>query len=75
MKILTKTIYEDGKTYPLCLNLIACKSWSISWHPHVRVCRYGWYRNGNPKLSGGLWMNLNLPILGDFSLWKHWNPK
>lgn len=40
--------------------------WSLQWHPHTKACRYGWYYNPNRT---GLTVSLNLPILGDFSLW------
>lgn len=73
MTFLTKTVYANGNTYFLNRELMSCKSWSLSWKPHVKECRYGWYHNRTLN-SGGLWMALNIPILGDFALWKHWNP-
>ena len=54
--------------------IIATRKWSLSWHPHTKECRYGWYHN-KTLLGGGLWMALNLPILGDFALWKNWEGK
>lgn len=70
MTILTRTTYADGRKYWLSWTLISTKWWSLDWHPHTKGCKYGWYHN--KTLSGGLWMNLNLPLFGDFSLWKHY---
>ena len=73
MKILTRSIYDGGRTYPLHLELISTKRWSLSWHPHTSACKYGWYHN-RTLTGGGLWMAMNLPILGDFALWQHYIP-
>ena len=68
MKILIKTKYKDGRTYFWHRVLVATSKWSLEWHPHVRVCRYGWYSNW--RVAGGLQAQLNLPLLGDFGLWR-----
>jgi hypothetical protein len=73
MKIMTQTVYDGGRKYPLNWELITTKRWSLSWHPHTKECRYGWYHN-RTLAGGGLWMQLNLPLLGDFGLWQHWQP-
>lgn len=74
MKLLVKSVYANGNTYFFNRELIATRKWSLSWHPHTKACRYGWYHN-KTLLGGGLWMALNLPILGDFALWKNWEGK
>ena len=68
MKILIKTKYKDGRTYFWNRVLVATSKWSLEWHPHVRVCRYGWYSNWR---VAGLQAQLNLPLLGDFGLLKN----
>ncbi len=52
------------------MKITPTKRWSLSWHPHTKECRYGWYHNRTR--GGGLWMQLNIPLLGDFGLWQHW---
>ena len=43
-------------------------SWTLSWHKHVKSCRYGLYTN--LRCRGGLVACLNLPILGDWAVWR-----
>lgn len=74
IKLLQRTIYADGATLPYHWTLLATKRWALDWHPHVKVCRYGLYRNFRVWNSGGLCLALNLPLLGDFSFWRHARP-
>jgi hypothetical protein len=48
------------------------KRYRIQRIPHVSVCRYGLYTN--LKVHSGLVIGLNLPIIGDLSLWRYWVP-
>lgn len=69
MKFMTQTVYDGGGTHPLHWRLASTKRWSLDWHPHTKECRYGWYHNSSG--NGGLWMQLNIPLLGDFGLWRY----
>lgn len=73
MKFLVRSTYADGKTYFWNRELIVTRKWSLSWHPHVSACRYGWYSNPQVRY-GGLRAALNLPLLGDFALWFYYQP-
>lgn len=74
MKILTRTVYDGGTTKFLHREIVTTKRWSVSWHPHTAACRYGYYSNWRCMKSGGLAVQLNIPLIGDFSLWGHWQP-
>lgn len=58
----------DGLPAKWCWIIAARKGWSIQWHKHTKACRYGLYTN--LRTHGGLVAALNLPLLGDFSLWR-----
>jgi hypothetical protein len=44
------------------------KGWSLSWHARSKSCKVGVYRNATG--NDGLQACLNLPLFGDFSLWR-----
>ena len=58
----------DGLPAKWCWTIIGRKKWALQWHKHTPVCRYGLYTN--LRVHGGLVAALNLPLLGDFSLWR-----
>lgn len=74
IQILPKRVTRDGKPVEeLHFNLFGTRRWHVAWHPHNPTCRYGTYLNRGGTI--GLKACLNLPILGDFSLWLTWiNP-
>lgn len=58
----------DGLPAKWCWIIAARKGWALQWHKHTKACRYGLYTN--LRTHGGLVVALNLPLLGDFSLWR-----
>lgn len=63
---------HDGKAIPWMWQLVGWvgleNSWSLHWHPHAKSCRYGLYLN--LRAPCGLVACLNLPLLGDWSVWR-----
>lgn len=47
--------------------LIMTSNWSLCWHKHAKSCRYGVYVNWSGRC--GLKACLNIPFIGDFSIW------
>ena len=62
MQTITPTPLEQGWI------IAARKGWALQWRKHTKACRYGLYTN--LRTHGGLVVALNLPLLGDFSLWR-----
>lgn len=72
MKIeLFKHPERDGKPVLDSLDLIRVmgerRSWLVSRSRHNKSCRYGVYFNRTCRT--GLKACINLPVIGDFSLW------
>lgn len=63
---------HDGETIAEIWDLISLETrmrhWKLSWHRHAQGCRYGLYTN--LKVRYGLFACLNIPMLGDFSIWR-----
>lgn len=65
-----RRVTYDGKPVNWMWNLFGCRRWVVSWHPHNKTCRYGFYHNKGGTI--GLKAALNVPLLGDFSVWLSW---
>lgn len=72
--IFQPALHSSGNRVPGVWNLITLKRkngtgyWCLSWSRHVKACRYGLYTNFSK--NSGLKACVNLPLLGDFAIWK-----
>jgi hypothetical protein len=57
---------EPVKMFDLIRIANKVRGWSLSWHPRNPSCKVGFYNN---RSRCGLVGCLNLPVIGDFSLW------